>query len=368
MRSLPFSQVLSFLFGVFSVFSFFPSPLFPANEIIPYYASIGAFVFAAQATKRKSLSFTELRLGFLFLVVVIIGVLFFEKKRVLIDAISVGVVFLALMVYRGFSKMELESFEAGLWSICVLALVLLILQTLFPVFIDLAYRYLTIRAGSAAHIRSYSGGAIGFAPEPSYMAAFLLGPYMYFHWVQPRKLLKPVAIAFAILLTGSLSGIILLILATFLLHYNFFLTKNRGIKYLFIAVACISALAYLNEKAIERILRLFAVASQEGISLTLFSSIDSSFGSNRLRTLIEPLSSLCCGTVLLGDYRTSYSLFSTLFFLTAPFHLVLFLALVARKNLNRYYFASLLLSVISGPILNWVVYVGLIYRDKFKVR
>ncbi|MDF1622650.1 MAG: hypothetical protein P1V33_04160 [Pseudohongiella nitratireducens] len=358
-----FLYKLSYLFGFFSIFTFVPNPLFSNNEIIPYYGLLAILLLGFSLIAKRRLDSLTVRL-LLSLFVLLFVSLLIENSTALMDIVAIFVILISLSAYRFMSGYQRHAFELGMWLSCRIAFILLILQMIFPVVTDLVYQYLTIRQGSAEHISSYSGGAIGFAPEPAYMASFLLGPYAYFLFLGKQHLRKTVVIAASILLTGSLSGVMLMFIVTLILEFKYFFRTTRGNLYIVLMIAMLTLVSILNERIFDRIGGLIEILLLEGLSVNTLQVIDLTFGSNRLRTLVAPLSSICCGVIFAEDYLSPYSFFATLFYLIAPLHIAFVLLIIPRRKYTRLFFVALFLAVFSGPLLNWLAYLGFVYYEK----
>lgn len=354
------------LFGFFSIFTFIPNPLFPNNEIIPYYGLLAFVIVIRTFIGGRYIDYLVLRFLAASFFLILLSTLI-DNGGAALDVVAIAVVLISLSAYRVMSISQVQSFDLGIWSACILAFILLVLQIIYPPLIDIVYQTLTIRQGNSDHIVSYSGGAIGFAPEPAYMASFLLGPFSYFLYLGKLHIKKTIVIAISILMTGSLSGVMLMFAVVIILEFKYIFRTIRGNILLVLGIVMLGVVYIINERLFSRVDNVIQLILENGVSLNTLQIIDTSFGSNRLRTLIEPLSSVCCGALFTSNYTSPYSLFATLFYLIAPLHFVIIFLVCPLRIINRFQLVSLFLFVFSGPILNWIAYLGFAYgRTKNK--
>ena len=91
------------------------------------------------------------------------------------------------------------------------------------------------------------------------------------------------------------------------------------------------------------------------------------FGSQRLKYLISPVTEICCGAIFTLDYTPSYSLYGKFWAFFAPLHFFVIFYFIFMKKMTAIRFVSLLLSIFYGPILFFLLYIG-ITNQKSEVR
>lgn len=345
--------------ALLSVFSFFPNPVFPDNEIFPYYL-LPVFLILAVKDARRLAWLVAGSLALTTLCVASRGSL----DVVVTDTMQVIAVALALYCASLLSEDERAHFAECMTAIVFCAVAFMVLQYLFPSLVDFSYSRLVRRDASAAELEAYTGGVPGIAPEPAYMGAYLIGA-----WVVVRRFkgedggALTLATAIGVILTASLSAALTLAV---LLGIQF-VTSIRRVLLLALVVGSAGALAVLLQSSLVTRLDAFigAISSDGSPGVDLLTAIDAAFGSVRLSSLVAPLSEVGCGVYLCSDgpFLKGYSAFAVLYALVAPFHLlyVLFVLATARDRLA---ISSALLGVFYGPVLNWPMYAGLIRSSR----
>ena len=111
---------------------------------------------------------------------------------------------------------------------------------------------------------------------------------------------------------------------------------------------------------LDRLLDLFS-SFNFGAGLNNLTLIDVKFGSNRLRTLVEPLTEIGCGELFCSEslrYDDGYSIFSNLFYKLAPLHLISLPLIFYYFKKDRFFFISLICFLAYAPMLNWMLFSG----------
>lgn len=342
----------AFLIGLFaflSVFSFFKTPIFPDNEIIPFYL-VPALLLIRPSRLQGGEALILVALTFVGLMMYFIS----DHPTAITDSLQLVVVTFALMSFKTLSFQDRQQFLYVLRRVVYFVTFLSVVQKLDSRFVDLVYQYLTNRDGSAEHLITYSGGVPGIAPEPAYMAAFLVGAYVIHksHEIK-RYFLYEICLLFSITLTASLTGMF------FMVTVVIFFTKDiKEAAVLFLIVATVGIyLIIQNPLVLIRMSGFLEILKGGELSVHSLTIIDEAYGSARFFSLVEPLTSACCGAMWGEQYQKSYSPFSVAFYLIAPFHLF---ALPLLYKRSRSSMASIFLFIFSGPVLNWMCLAGCI--------
>ena len=347
----------AFTFGILSACPFLGAGLLFGHEINPLY-----YIPCFLLLNRRS----GLALKIILILPIFSGMLwiyFAEQKDPAIDFAQTIICISSAYCYNRLDRGEAGAFCAAIFYCYLVAIALMIFQKLNLDFLDLCYSLLTIRTDDALHLYNYTGGTIGFAPEPSYMASWIIG-----YWIilsesfRINKLALDLITISSLLLTASLSGATIFLVIFFVLGG---INKNKII--VFLALLCIGALSLHVSRSVDilanRIEGLYDIVIS-GAGFSLLEDIDVAFGSSRLRTLVLPLTSISyCGYIICGQsYVNSYSLFSNIYYLASPIHLFLILFLLRGNWYSRRFLVSIFLSIFYAPQLNWLLVSGLFRR------
>lgn len=285
--------------------------------------------------------------------------LFFLEMTYISDYAQIIIVFLTIFVMRQLNVSQKRKIADYFLFFSFAIVFFMLLQKIFPSLIDYTYNFLTIRQSSAEELINYTGGVIGIAPEPAYMGALLVGIWMYvirFNELQEKKM--TMVTLCGVFLTASLSAsLMFLFLLLFRLNSIKFILHFTFVIFMFLIL-----LFALHSSLLERIYNFFSIAVYSSPFVTL-QNIDIHFGSYRLRTLYDPLTTLGCGVLFCSaDYIRGYSIFAKLFYLVAPFHFLIFF-LIFKWASGRDGLLSFIALITFGPVLNWMLYSGLINKD-----
>jgi hypothetical protein len=344
-------SLMIWAFAFFSVCAFFTNPLFPDNEVFPYYLIPGLLVIRPA---RISAPQAALLAGSAA-VIIILSLQTYDVPAVT-DGLQLVSIMMAAIIFSQLSDHERQQFLRALRWTVYMVFALIIVQKIYPPAVDFVYQSITTRTTSATEISRYSGGVPGVGAEPAYMASFLVGAYVL-HKTHADRFhpLFETGIVCSVLLTASLTGSFFLALTVLIFLKDLRIAVAVGVLMAFVVYLLLS----LNGIFMARLQLAYQILQMKGLSAEGITFLEEMFGSNRFVTLIKPFSSICCGAIFGYDYDRSFSPFSFAFNIFAPLHLgiLFFLLRPTRPTV-----ASICLFLLAGPVLNWMAIGGLIGR------
>ena len=363
-------ELLIILLSIALFFPFLPA-LFPipgtyggghGNEILPL--SI-LFLLLFPNTRINLLP-----LGGLFVCFVCLAFLLDFSVKATIDFIQVIVVLSSLFLVSKLSITDIIKIEKYIFRFSIVLIVFMVLQKLFPENTQAVTNIFSQRNNLVVDMRT--GGVRGFAPEPAYMGALLISFFSFSWWASNQIILSRLLLfGSGIFLTLSISAVLTF---SFLLAiqfiYRIFLTKDikfyekRHIFYLsLLSVPIFATLDFssimVGIQRFEFFLDLITVQIAN-FDIEAALMVEKNLGSSRLENLYTPLSEVCCGAIMTLDYIPSYSLYGKFWSFFAPLHFIALFYFIYMKKMSAVRLVSLLLSLVYGPILFFLLYIGLI--------
>jgi hypothetical protein len=317
------------------------------HEIFPYYVVFAFLLFAINADLKQFFYFALAVTVFSF-------VLLKLPPDNYLDFFQIVVVFLTIFFLNSLSLRQKQAIaKSHFFFICAIV-IFIVLQRIFPDLIDFNYNYLVHRDYSSEKLAEHTGGAPGISPEPAYMASFLLGGWLYILKFSPKLKAKVTFIVgLGIALTASLSGALVFLVSLFIIN----LSQPKYILGIIFWTSLVFSFYFMTDSLVRRSGEFFELLSHiQGINILY--EIDTHFGSYRLVTLVDPLSKFGCGSLFCPQYSKGYSAFADLYYKIAPLHFI-FLLFFLRK-FDRFRFTSLFLFIFYGPVLNWMLYSGVL--------
>ena len=132
------------------------------------------------------------------------------------------------------------------YNFTYLTLVLCILQTMFSFFQDLTYTFYTSRTAEEGAIALTGRGVTGFAPEPAYGSAHIVGIGMIAASIVRPKVIQIFTIIFILLLMRSISGYVYGILYLIFIFSIYFRFTPKNIIYALFSVTILFLVAISN--------------------------------------------------------------------------------------------------------------------------
>jgi hypothetical protein len=333
------------LFSFFSLFCFFPVLEIKGHEIFPYYVICIFFINLNLYSKMTTVIYA-IPLVLLFIVFVALN------NSYALTLLEILIPFYTLISFNKLTEDRKILFAKALLLFSFLIFLLIAYQFFFPKSIDYIYEYFLVRKYSYLNLH---GRVIGIAPEPAYMASWLLGALILISIY--LKGIKNFLYVFTLpffLAIGSISGIGFL--------FIMLLVENiKKFSYLIFIIFIFILLIFVgNDYVANRLLDAYKNFDINLGILNLFK-IDSALGSYRLQTLIEPLSSFNFATNNLSKSFEikGYSIFSNLYYICSPLHIISLLFLLKFRK-NSFWLISFLAFLAYGPMLNWLLYSGFI--------
>lgn len=343
------SYVQLFLFAFFALFSFFPIAHFGKHEIFPYYAifSISSVFFYCNLNKVKIFSLMLAGLSLLFLIFFL-----FISNRSFFNLFQIYFVFLTLFAYNLLTKKLHEKFAKYIFNLIIFITIFIVFQYFYPWLISFTSDHLIVRKGVTFEI--LNGRVLGIAPEPSVMGSWLIGAWLIVQKSLPSKaFIFSIITVVALFFVKSLSAMCMFSVFYLILNY-------KHMKYILV-FAVFSLIIFLTkDHFLERLYDLFSTFSFSS-GLNNLTLIDDKFGSNRLRTLVQPLTEIGCGELFCPEtlkYEDGYSIFSNLFYKLAPLHFISLPLIFYYFKKDRFFFISLICFLAYAPMLNWMLFSG----------
>jgi hypothetical protein len=333
------------LFSFFSLFCFYPFFQIKGHEIFPYYVICIFFINLKLYSKKTTVIYA---IPFVLLFIAFIALNNFYALTLL----EILIPFYTLISFNKLPEDRKILFAKALLFFISLILLLIIYQFFFPESINYIYEYFLVRKYSYLNL---NGRVIGIAPEPAYMASWLLGALILIsiYLKEIKNFLYVFTLPFFLAL-GSISGIGFLFIMLLVVNIKKF-------SYLIFIISIFILLIFVGNDYVAN--RLLDAYKNFDISLGILNlfKIDSALGSYRLQTLIEPLSSFNFATNNLSNSLKikGYSIFSNLYYICSPLHIISLLFLLKLKK-NSFWLISFLAFLAYGPMLNWLLYSGFI--------
>ena len=233
----------------------------------------------------------------------------------------------------------------------------------FPVLQVLHVKLLTIREVHSVEMYAIAKRSTGIAPEPAYMASWIIGSWVLICSVLPKLRLKSSIIsALGIFFTASLSGELMFLLLLLILWGSSLKTLYS---LTFLVVLTIGLLFLLDSPILERLLVLITfLSSSNSFGVDLLTNLDELFGSRRISSLSPIFSSLGCGSVFCDVPNINgYSYFAELYYKFAPLHILVALFLLINIK-NRMQLISFICFLSYGPVLNWMLFSGFSVKNE----
>ena len=355
-------KVLVILLSITLFFPFMPFDVPGRHEIFPLSV---VFLLFFPSTKKYLLP-----LGFLLVFFVGLAFLLSLNLKTSFEFIQIVIVLSSLFLVSKISIGDLKKIENNIFRYSVVLVFFMVLQKLFPEHLQSITNIFSQRVMLVEDFRS--GGVRGFAPEPAYMGSLLISFLMFSWWVLNRIALNRLLLyGLGIFLTASISATLTFVfLLLFQFIYRLFISKDvkfynkKHIIYLLIFSLPLLATIDLDSimKGIERMgvfLDLISVQiSNFDIKEVLLA--EKHFGSQRLQYLLTPITEICCGAIFTLDYMPSYSLYGKFWAFVAPLHFFVIFYFIFMKKMTAIRLVSLMLSVFYGPILFFLLYIGII--------
>ena len=354
--------LLIILLSITLFFPFMPFDVPGQHEIFPLSV---VFLLFFPSTKKYLLP-----LGFLLVFFVDLAFLLSLNLKTSFEFIQIVIVLSSLFLVSKISIGDLKKIENNIFRYSAVLVFFMVLQKLFPEHLQSITNIFSQRDMLVLDFRS--GGVRGFAPEPAYMGSLLISFLMFSWWVLNRIALSRLLLyGLGVFLTVSISAtltLVFLLLVQFI--YRLFISKDvkfykkRHIIYLLIfsvpLLATIDLASIMN--GIERMkvfLDLIGVQiSNFDIKEVLLA--EKHFGSQRLQYLLTPITETCCGAIFTLDYTPSFSLYGKFWAFFAPLHFFVIFYFIFMKKMTAIRLVSLMLSVFYGPILLFLLYIGII--------
>ena len=350
------SNLFFFFFSFFSFFSFFP--LITGHEITPYYLIfilLGYFVSYQKDTFKTFLIFLGLLFFLLYLFI-------FKSLQIFFDVACLSVVFLTVKIFCLIKLSDRQKIATYIYYLSIATLIYTFLLWAFPVLQVFHVKLLTTREVHSIEMYAIAKRSTGIAPEPAYMASWIIGSWVLICSVLPNLKLKSSIIStLGIFFTASLSGELMFLLLLLILWSGSFKTLYS---LTFFVVLTIGFLFLLGSPILERPLSLITfLSSSNSFGIDLLTKIDELFGSKRISSLTPSFYSLGCGSIFCDVPNThGYSYYAELYYKFAPLHLVAILYLLINIK-NRMQLISFICFFSYGPVLNWMLFSGFAGED-----
>ena len=356
------NKVLVTLLSIALFFPFMPFDVPGRHEIFPLSV---VFLLLFPSTKEILLP-----LGLGFVLFVCLAFLLSLNLKTSFDFLQIIVVLSSLFLVSKISIDNLKKIENNIFRNSVVLVFFMVLQKLFPEYLQSITDMFSQRDMLVLDFRT--GGVRGFAPEPAYMGSLLISFLMFSWWVLNKIALSRLLLyGLGVFLTVSISSTLTLVfLLLFQFTYRLFISKDvkfykkKHIIYLLVfsapLLAAIDFSSIMN--GIER-MRIFLDLISVQISNFDIKGVllaEEYFGSQRLKYLLTPVTETCCGAIFTLDYTPSYSLYGKFWAFFAPLHFFVILYFIFMKKMTAIRLVSLALSVFYGPILFFLLYIGII--------
>ncbi|MES9901327.1 MAG: hypothetical protein ABW168_01435 [Sedimenticola sp.] len=354
---------LTTILAIAIFYPFIPFSLVGRHEIMPWYLLV-ILITSIKDRYALTLCLTSMLLIF---GVFATAILFGFKLKTASDASQIFTVVLSLFLFAKIPMHKLKFVENKIFKYTILVVLFMLCQKLFPEYMEGITNSITQRNMPGVDLRT--GGVRGIAPEPAYMGALLISFFMFSWWVRGSIELNRLLVYIAgIFLTSSLSAIVTI---SFLLSFQFIyrVIFFRDIEFygirsmLLVAFLAITGIIFYLpnfESGISRINVFMVSALPHIMSLDIngFLMAEQQFGSDRLISLANPLTSWCCGYFFTGNYDPSYSLYGKVWGFFAPIHFFIILYFIITKKLSPIRMVSLCLSLFYGPVLFFLLFIG----------
>jgi len=365
---MTFNHLRIRLFSFFSLYMYSPVPLIGESEVFPWY------VLPILSTLKKDYLF-------IFINIFILATAFAYFNFIIsINIFQFGISFLACKYISDMSCDERAYFLKSIENLIIYITVFMFLQRVLPDYFAGLSDLFSFRSGESIDHRT--GGVRGVAPEPSYMAASIFAVFLIHTFLSNFKInfLFFGTSFFAILLIGSLMGIILaLSFILLLLLSNFFDTlsklfsskflKLRNYKFFssffFILFFILTFFYPMFESSFLRFFELISDLKINKEFLSLLLDAEDRLGSARISEVIH-IFSLEPGYFIGFQYDKPFSMFGLIASLFSPFHylVILYLVFKAWEIRSLYYFYSICIFAMIGPMSFYGLMIGLFYKKK----
>lgn len=336
-------------FAFFTLFSFFPLISFGKHEIFPFYSIFAILSLWIYCNKRCAIDYFYI---FLWLSSLFLLIYFFISSRSFLNLFQIYFVSVTLIAFNCLPLRYKEKFAKYIFNIIIFVTIFIIFQYFYPWLINFTSDHLIARKGVTFEI--LNDRVLGIAPEPSVMGSWLIGAWLIVQKRLPSKaFIFSIITVVALFFVRSLSAFCMFSVFYFILNY-------RHLKYI-LMFATFSLIIFLTKgHFLDRLLDLFS-SFNFGAGINNLTLIDVKFGSNRLRTLVEPLTEIGCGELFCSEslrYDDGYSIFSNLFYKLAPLHLISLPLIFYYFKKDRFFFISLICFLAYAPMLNWMLFSG----------
>ena len=364
----PKSFLVSNILSLSLFFPFMPFEIPGRHEIFPIFLF---FLFGFRSTQQY---FIPIVASFLFIFSCVLG-FDFESKTIK-ELMQIMVVFSSLFLFSKIPLIFVEKIESNIFKLSILLIIFMVFQRLFPEQLQSVTDMLSQRKMLVVDFRT--GGVRGFGPEPAYTASLLISFFMFSWWTHNglqlnRLLIYGLGVLLAMSISGSLTFLALVITQFF---YRLFFVRDLVFYnkfYLLVIFMLIANLMVLVDlSTVSRGFDRMAIfvnliwTPLSNMDIKGFLLAENGFGSQRLKYLVEPITNICCGGVLTGSYIPSYSLYGKMWAFFAPFHFVLVAYYFGVKKLTAVRLASLMLALFFGPILFFLMFIGLLQPKSSK--
>jgi len=350
------------LLSITLFFPFIPFDMPGRHEILPL--SI-IFLLFFPSTKKFFLP-----LGCCFVLFVCLAFLLNLNLKTSIEFIQIIVVLSSLYLVSKISIDNLKKIENNIFRYSVVLVSFMVLQRLFPEHLQSITNIFSQRFTLVLDFRS--GGVRGFAPEPAYMGSLLISFLMFSWWVLNRiPLNRLLFYGLGVFLTVSISATLTFVFVIFIQFiYRLFISKDvkfyKKMHIIYLIIFSVSLFVTIDSTPIMNgIARIFTFLDLISVQISNFDIkkvllAEEHFGSQRLKYLIPPVTEICCGAIFTLDYTPSYSLYGKFWAFFAPLHFFVIFYFIFMKKMTAIRFVSLLLSIFYGPILFFLLYIGII--------
>lgn len=222
----------------------------------------------------------------------------------------------------------------------LVSLVVCVAQYFFKEFHDLSHIIFTVRGDSADALLAYTGGVIGVASEPSYMAALVVTAFIFcfFHFTTRLKVLSGLSVVLILFLLKSVTGYIYLVVFGLLVTVS-----GSWSARLVMLCGAISFLYFSDAFLVERLERF------------LVATLNLEISASRVWFLIEGLLHPDLGCIFKLECGTSkgFSLLAEVGFLLNPVQLIILFWLFILAVLYRSILIviALVWGLIGSPVL-----------------
>jgi hypothetical protein len=352
-------KISNFFFLCFSFFSFFSfCPLISGHEITPYYLIfifLGYFISSQKDTLNTFLVFLALLFFLLYLYL-------FKSLQIYFDVACLTVVFLTVRIFSLIKLPDRQRIATYVYLFSIGILIYTFLLWAFPILQVLHVKFLTTREVHSIEMYAIARRSTGIAPEPAYMASWIIGSWVLICTFLPNLRIKSSVIsALGIYFTGSLSGEAMFLLLLVILWGN----SLKNLSFLiFLGFLAIGLIFLFDSSFLKKPFTLITfLSSSNSYGIDILTSIDELFGSKRVSSLTPSFYSLGCGSIFCDVQNThGYSYYAELYYKFAPLHLLAILFLLINIK-NRMQLISFICFFTYGPILNWMLFSGFTAKD-----